>query len=107
MEPSPPSRADVCVACRSYGKILGIPSGLRPITSDMFQLDLLLFEPSVRTTFAAHFSSTHSIYRKQIETILAVSIVILERRGVILEGSTAEERAFLTHARRLERVMPR
>jgi hypothetical protein len=60
-----------------------------------------------RKKFAEYFSTAHPIYRKLIKGTLAVSVVILERGGAILDGSTAEERSFLGEARRLERVMSR
>ncbi|MFV8160794.1 DUF6086 family protein [Mycobacterium sp. 134] len=83
------------------GDLLGVPTGLSAMASDYYEIDPDVFEVFVRKLFEETFGSTHHIGRAMLESVLAPSVVILDRIGRPLSADTAEEAEFLGGARAL------
>jgi len=83
------------------GDLLGVPTGLSEMASDYYYIDPDLFEVLVKMMFEDNFRSTHQIGRAMLESILAPSVVILDRIDRSLSADTPEELAFLKRARTL------
>lgn len=81
--------------------LLGVPTGLNEIAADYWQIDAGTFEVFVTAMFEANFRSTHQIRRAMLESILAPSVVILDRIDRPLSADTSEKLAFLEKARTL------
>ncbi|WP_135454174.1 DUF6086 family protein [Mycobacterium sp. DL99] len=83
------------------GDLLAVPTGLNKMASDYYYIDPDVFEVLVKTVFEANFRSTHRIRRAMLESILAPSVVILDRIDRPLSAGTPEQLAFLETARTL------
>ncbi|SUA31522.1 Uncharacterised protein [Mycolicibacterium fortuitum] len=83
------------------GDLLGVPTGLSAMASDYYEIDPDAFEVLVKKIFEETFRSTHQIGRAMLESVLAPSVVILERIGRPLSADTPEELEFLDGARTL------
>lgn len=83
------------------GDLLGVPTGLIEMASDYYYIDPDVFEVLVKKIFEANFRSTHRIGRAMLESILAPSVVILDRIDRPLSVDTPEELTFLENARTL------
>ncbi|WP_396912918.1 DUF6086 family protein [Mycolicibacterium sp.] len=81
--------------------MLSLNSGLTAMASDYYYIDPDVFEVLVKKIFEENFHSTHQIGRAMLESVLAPSIVILDRIDRPLSGSTHEQQAFLAKARTL------
>ncbi|OWM01265.1 hypothetical protein B7435_17035 [Mycolicibacterium peregrinum] len=81
--------------------VLGVPTGLCQMASDYYTVDADAFEVLVTRMFEANFRSTHPIARAMLESVLAPSVVILDRIGRPLSADTPEALAFLEWARAL------
>lgn len=81
--------------------LLGVPTGLSEMASDYYYVDPDVFEVLVKKIFDENFRSTHRIVRAMLESILAPSVVILDRIDRPLSADTSEEYAFLEKARSL------
>ncbi|MFN6554650.1 DUF6086 family protein [Mycolicibacterium septicum] len=81
--------------------LLGVPTGLSEIAADYWQIDAGTFEVFVTAMFEANFRSAHQIRRAMLESILAPSVVILDRIDRPLSADTSEKLAFLEKARTL------
>lgn len=85
--------------------MLGLPSGLRAIASDYYEIDPDVFEIFTKRMFAENFDGYHDIKRGMLEAVLAPAVVILDRVGRPLLAETEEQRDVLVQARELG--MPR
>lgn len=83
------------------GDLLGVPTGLSAMAADYYYIDPDVFEVLVKKIFEANFRSTHRIGRAMLESILAPSVVILDRIERPLSADTPEGLAFLEKARTL------
>lgn len=83
------------------GELLGVPTGLSDMASDYYQIDPDVFEALVKKMFEANFASSHPIGRAMLESVLAPSVVILDRIDRPLVADTPEQLAFLQKARNL------
>ncbi|MBF6521415.1 DUF6086 family protein [Nocardia farcinica] len=81
--------------------LLGMPTGLVPVASDMWDIDLDPFEALVREMFHLYFETTHQVMKGMIAGVLAPSIVLLERGGRVLDTRSAAETNFVARARDL------
>ncbi|WP_370010970.1 DUF6086 family protein [Nocardia cyriacigeorgica] len=66
---------------QSTAASLGMKSGLSPIASDMWEIDIDDFERLVVKLYDLHLSTSHSVLRSMIEGIIGPCLVILERAG--------------------------
>lgn len=81
--------------------LVGVPTGLSEMASDYYYVDPDVFEVLVKKIFEKNFRGTHRIGRAMLESILAPSVVILDRIDRPLSADTPEELAFLEKARTL------
>lgn len=79
---------------QDVGSVLGAPTGLTAISSDMWDIDIDAFEKLVKLMHEAYFASGHQVFKILIEGVLAPSIVILERGGRGIRPDTDLEREF-------------
>ncbi len=71
------------------------------MASDYYYIDPATFETFVRKVFEENFRSSHQVGRAMVESVLAPSIVILDRINRPVSASTPEQREFLEKARAL------
>lgn len=83
------------------GDHFGLPTGLNAMASDYYYIDPATFETFVRKLFEENFRSSHQVGRAMVESVLAPSIVILDRINRPVSASTPEQREFLEKARAL------
>jgi hypothetical protein len=83
------------------GDAFQLANGLTPMAADYYNIDPDVFEAFVTHAFAENFRSAQRIGRGMVESVLAPSIVILDRISRPLTGCTEEETAFITTARML------
>ncbi|MGA5540626.1 DUF6086 family protein [Mycobacterium sp. NPDC051198] len=81
--------------------LLGVPTGLSEMAADYYEIDADVFEAMVKTVFEETFRSAHQVGRPMLESVLAPSVVILDRIDRPLSANTPEEIAFLERARTL------
>jgi hypothetical protein len=86
---------------REVAEMLEVPTGLTAIASDMYEIDIDLYENLVKKLFEIYFSSSHPVLRGLVEAVLTPSIVVLERGGRSLSPSSPEEQKFIDKARGL------
>lgn len=86
---------------RDIAEVLGVPTGLSAVASDMYEIDIDTYEQFVKTLFEMYFANTHPVQRGLIEAVLAPSTVVLERGGRPLTPTTVEQEEFLDRARGL------
>lgn len=86
---------------RETAETLGIPTGLTAIASDMYEIDIDVYEHLVKKLAETYFASRHPVLRGLIEAVLAPSVVILDRADRPLMAATAGEREFIDRARGL------
>jgi hypothetical protein len=88
---------------RVLEETLGSPAGLEPISSDMVRIDSARFRAFVRQLVET--SATNAVLESELETVIALSWVMLERGGSTL---TTDELglAILERVKLLERAMP-
>jgi hypothetical protein len=82
-------------------EVLRVPTGLTAVASDMYEIDIDLYENFVSKLFEMYFSSSHPVLRGLVESVLAPSVVVLERGGRPLTPKTVDEEEFLNRAREL------
>lgn len=87
------------------GDLFGLPTGLSAMASDYYYLDPDAFETFIKRVFEENFRCLHHVGRTMVESVLAPSVVILDRINRPLSASTPEQRDFLEKARALS--MPR
>jgi hypothetical protein len=85
--------------------MLGARTGMTAMASDFWNIDLDVFDQFVRTMYAEHFSSNHTVKKCLIGAVLAPSVIVLERGGNQIDATSQEEREFLIAAHGLS--MPR
>ncbi|QBS42928.1 DUF6086 family protein [Nocardia sp. CS682] len=83
------------------GIVLGVPTGLNPVSSDMWDVDIDAFEKLVKLMFETYISTGHQVFKILVEGVLAPSIVLLERGGKEIFADTDEQREFCDRALRL------
>ncbi|MFI6171675.1 DUF6086 family protein [Nocardia sp. NPDC051052] len=86
---------------QDVGSVLGAPTGLSSVASDLWKIDIDAFETLVRLMYETYFDSSHQVFHVLIEGVLASSIVILERGGKNISPATDRERELLDMAFRL------
>lgn len=86
---------------RQAAEMLEVPTGLTAIASDMYEIDIDLYEHLVKKLFDVYSSSRHPVLRGLVEAVLAPSVVVLERGGRPLGPSSADEQEFIDRARGL------
>ncbi|CAM4430648.1 DUF6086 domain-containing protein [Nocardia ninae] len=86
---------------QDVGSVLGVPTGLSAISSDMWDIDIDAFENLVKTMYETYFSTGNSVLKVLIEGVLAPSIVLLERGGKEIHSRTGQEREFRDRALKL------
>jgi uncharacterized protein DUF6086 len=82
-------------------EMLGLPTGLVANASDMYDIDIDPFENLVKRLFEVYFSSGHPVLRGMIGSVLAPSVVILDRGGRPLVAATAEQQEYIDESRGL------
>lgn len=86
---------------QDVGAVLGVPTGLSAIASDLWVIDIDIFEALVKLMYEAYFGSGHQVFKGLIGGVLAPSVVILERGGKNISPVTDQECEFLDGAFRL------
>jgi Family of unknown function (DUF6086) len=81
-------------------------TGLKAVASDMYEIDIEEFELFVRKMFNEYSSSNNFIYRELLRGMLATSLVLLERAGVVIEPVTDDQRSFIGELDAYSRAMP-
>lgn len=82
-------------------ELLGVPTGLSEMVPGYYLIGEDEFEVLVNRMFDAHFRSTHQIGRAMLESVLAPSVVILDRIYRPISAASPLELAFLEKARAL------
>ncbi|AKS35868.1 DUF6086 family protein [Mycolicibacterium goodii] len=83
------------------GDLFNLSTGLRAMASDYYYIDPDTFEAFVKKVFEENFRSSHPVGRAMMESVLAPSVVILDRINRPLSAGTPEQREFLEKARSL------
>jgi hypothetical protein len=86
---------------REIADMLGVPTGLTAVASDMYEIDVDAYGSLVRKIADLYFSSGHLVLRGLIGGMLGPSVVVLERAGRPLSPQSDEEREFIARARQL------
>ena len=74
-------------------------TGLTTDSGDWFQVDRAAYTGLVEKMLAAYAASSHFEFRLLLGSLLAVSIPLLDRAGVVLTARTAEEEAAISQLR--------
>jgi hypothetical protein len=80
---------------------MGMSTGLDALASDMYDIDLDVFEAMVNSVYAEYFSAVHPLVREMLRGMLLPSIVILERSGRPITARSDDELSFLKYAHSL------
>lgn len=83
------------------GEMFNLPTGLSAMASDYYYIEPDAFSELIGRIFVENFGTTHQVGRAMLESVLAPSVVILDRIGRPLLPRSAEELEFLTKARSL------
>jgi hypothetical protein len=86
---------------RELAETLEVPTGLKAMASDMYEIDIDLYENLVQRLFEFCFSTDHPVLRGLVESVLAPSVVVLERGGRPLRPRSVVEEEFIERARGL------
>ncbi|MBU3060683.1 hypothetical protein KO481_03995 [Nocardia sp. NEAU-G5] len=82
-------------------EVLEIPTGLHPLASDFYDIDIDVFEHFVRAMFDLYVSASHDILKSMIEGVMLPSLVMLDRAGRGIIPTTTAEAAILSKASEL------
>lgn len=80
---------------QDVAEVLGVETGMTAMASDFWDIDIDRFELFVRAMYEKYFSSSHPVLKGLIGSVLAPSIVVLERGGRAVTPASAEEREFI------------
>ena len=86
---------------REIGEALEVPTGLTAIASDMYDIDIDVFDNLAKKLFEIYSTNSHPVLRGMVEAVLAPSVVILERGGRPLSPSSTEGQELIDRARGL------
>ena len=86
---------------REVAGAIGEPTGLTPLASDMYDIEVNVYGVLIRKMVDVYFSSGSIVLRRLIEGVLLPSVVILERAGHPLSPQSEEERDLIDRARSL------
>ena len=86
---------------RQIGEMLEIPTGLTAVASDLYDIDINIFNNLTRKLFEIYLTNSHPVLRGMVEAVLAPSVVILERSGRPLSPSSAEGQELIDRAQKL------
>ena len=89
---------DVCA-------VLTVPTGLTAIASDMYEIEIAVFETSTHAVFDAYFSSQNQVFKVMLGATLGPAVNILSYCNRPLAPKTNEESQFISWATKLR--MPR
>jgi hypothetical protein len=79
-------------------EVLVLPTGLNPLASDFYDIDLDVFECFVRAIFDLYVSASHDILKGMIEGVLLPSLVMLDRAGRGITPRSNAEAEILSRA---------
>lgn len=79
-------------------EVVGAPTGLHPLASDFYDIDIDAFESFVRSIFDLYVSASHDILKGMIEGVLLPSLVMLDRAGRGIVPKTNAEAEILSKA---------
>ncbi|ALG09370.1 hypothetical protein AOZ06_22860 [Kibdelosporangium phytohabitans] len=90
---------------RETAAVLGLPTGLVEIASDMYEIDLGPYETLIAAIFETTSAARQPVLRGLLESVLLPSIVILDRAGRPLTATSPEQVDLIARAQAL--AMPR
>ncbi|GAA0535041.1 hypothetical protein GCM10011581_48290 [Saccharopolyspora subtropica] len=90
----------------NLARLLGCQTGLAPVANDMSDLDLQLFEPFAHKVFDEYCTTTNTIYRELLRSVLAPALVMLQRAGRTLPATTPQHQSFIDSLDQYARSMP-
>ncbi|EME97306.1 hypothetical protein J7W19_09550 [Streptomyces mobaraensis NBRC 13819 = DSM 40847] len=79
----------------TVGTALECPTGLIAIPGELYQIDVPAFEDFVRTVLAYREQRQDDLVDRLLDGVLPISVLMLERCGVSVEGRTERERRYL------------
>ncbi len=82
-------------------EVLDISTGLIPLTSDLYDIDIDAFEHFVHAIFDLYVSASHDILKGMVEGVLLPSLVILDRTGRGIAPKSKAEEEVLNKSREL------
>ncbi|MBF6349748.1 MULTISPECIES: DUF6086 family protein [Nocardia] len=78
--------------------VLGTETGMTAIASDFWDINIDKFEIFVHAMYETYFSSSHPVLKGLVGSVLAPSIVVLERGGRVISPASTEEQEFIVRA---------
>ncbi|OPC82262.1 hypothetical protein B4N89_16165 [Embleya scabrispora] len=82
-------------AVGNLAQLYGLDSGIVDDSSDTYEIDREVFLSFAERIFDRYFATSHPEYRLLLRGVLVMSLALLERGGVILRATTAEQAELL------------